>query len=136
MLKNRVYESIVEVKNFYAKAFDECRSIDEVIDLLNNLIYRGGKLLPHIERVSLLTVLVAGSFRDYGRFGVQFNMPATSECCRMYKYLEDALKKRKPITLAFYGDVVLNDVIYSPDREGDGLLIDQDGNVHQWRIAF
>lgn len=135
MMKNRVYEAIVDVKDFYEKTFTDVHTIDEVIDLLNGLIYRGGKVLPHVSHVALVSVLVAGSFRDYGRFGVQFNMPATADCCRMYKYIEKALKKRKPMTIAFYGDVMLNDVIYSPDREGDGLLIDQDGDIHEWRIA-
>lgn len=135
MLKNKIYEEIVDVKSFYEKIFNECHTVDEVIDLLNGLIYRGGKVLPHAAHVALVTVLVVGSFRDYGRDGVAFNLPATADCCRMYKVIEKALKKRKPITIAFYGSVMLDDVCYWPKIDGDGLLVDQDGGIHEWRIA-
>lgn len=130
------YQEILKAKAFYQARFEkECHTLDEVAFLLDRLVHEGSSHMTHVGHVAALTVLVAGSFRDYGRFGVQFNMPATSECCRMYKYLEDALKKRKPITLACYGGVMLDDVCYWPEKEGDGILLDQDGNVHEWRIA-
>ena len=132
----REYRAIVEVKKYFENTLEhECHYADEVANLIHNLVYAGSKMFSHTERVAAITVLVLGSFRDYGRNGIVFNLPATADCCAMYKVIEKALKKRKPITVAFNDSVMLDDIIYYPEREGDGLLIDQDRNVHEWRIA-
>ena len=119
MSKNKIYNSIVAMKHFFAGGFEvadpttgeivdiydfmhemSCESGLAIYDLCKFLRGKFKRLKTFTDKVAFLTVLSLGTFSDDDIYHT-FYLPSTTDCMETYKKIEKKLKRKQRITINF-----------------------------------
>ena len=104
MLRKERYDAIIWAKNQITDLCHDTEWVDypeSVAELIRFILSRKNRyLFTMLQKQALVTVLVSGSFHEWGGF----SMPATACCCQNFASVKKDLAKKRQIKLLVYGD--------------------------------